>query len=255
MSDVPTTMTYVGFIGSLPQLTQDNPESWKLFEEMLPYYFEANRIYSTSHKKAVLCCSGGEFLFKIIKTVCKPNTIDYVSYEELLKKLNSFFVPMECKQVKRLVFRSRKQQPEESFQTFLGNLRDLCRGCEFADEEEEIVDQLLLGLADQSFVERLITSSEGSLTLDEVMRKVELQEITKVAISKCSVDSTETTTDRVKAPIYNNKHYIQLCFRCDDDHDPRMCKFVNAICNYCSRRGHIEVACRSKKFYMNNQRY
>ena len=35
------------------------------------------------------------------------------------------------------------------------------------------------------------------------------------------------------------------CHRCTGFHDPIFCRFKDAVCHGCSRRGHIKVACRS----------
>ena len=36
-------------------------------------------------------------------------------------------------------------------------------------------------------------------------------------------------------------------YRCDGQHDPQTCRFLNEQCNFCKKRGHIERACMSKK--------
>lgn len=39
----------------------------------------------------------------------------------------------------------------------------------------------------------------------------------------------------------------QRCWRCDDTHDPQVCRFKTATCKFCQKQGHIEKACITKR--------
>ena len=44
------------------------------------------------------------------------------------------------------------------------------------------------------------------------------------------------------------KEKNKACFRCDRfNHTPDECRFKEDICRFCSKKGHIERACLSKK--------
>ena len=37
------------------------------------------------------------------------------------------------------------------------------------------------------------------------------------------------------------------CYRCNAEHSPQNCKYIDSICNLCSKKGHIESACLKEK--------
>ena len=50
------------------------------------------------------------------------------------------------------------------------------------------------------------------------------------------------------------KERNKACFRCDlFNHTPDECRFKEDICRFCSKKGHIERACLSKKAQQKNQ--
>ena len=59
---------------------------------------------------------------------------------------------------------------------------------------------------------------------------------TKGKLFNKSAQPTQTPTKRTKR-----------CYRCNGtDHDQQRCKFKDAICHYCHKKGHIAPACRAK---------
>ena len=45
---------------------------------------------------------------------------------------------------------------------------------------------------------------------------------------------------------YNNQHQARVCYRCDGNHQQSTCRFRDAICRSCGKKGHISKVCRSK---------
>lgn len=69
----------------------------------------------------------------------------------------------------RYRFHQRCQNSEETLQTFVDDVRDLAKACEFHEYSESFVrDRILFGLQDEEIKWRIIHSG-GDPTLDDVM--------------------------------------------------------------------------------------
>ena len=68
--------------------------------------------------------------------------------------------------------------------------------------------------------------------------------------------SNKNLSDRYQESASVKSQQGSLCHRCARDHRGEKCRFADAICRYCKKKGHIERACRAKPRairQMNNQ--
>uniref|UniRef100_A0A5S6QAX4 RNA-directed DNA polymerase n=1 Tax=Trichuris muris TaxID=70415 RepID=A0A5S6QAX4_TRIMR len=158
---------------------------------------------------------------------------------------------------KRFLFHKRVQQAEESIATYVTELRRLAEGCSFGNTlTERLRDQLVCGLRDDTIQRRLL--AETSLTYDEDVNmalagEAAASQVKELQAQKLSLDSASTTHQlrlnkpRKKISPKNLPSASGVpCASCGGSHKRDDCKFRNAECHHCHKKGHIASVCRSK---------
>jgi hypothetical protein len=102
-------------------------------------------------------------------------------YEDVVKKFTDYFVVKVNKRHERFKFQARKQlsyvestKLPETAEEFVRELQKLIRTCEYADEEDQLLDRFVLGLRDASLSKKL--QLKHDLTMDEAFRIVRQSE-------------------------------------------------------------------------------
>ena len=76
-------------------------------------------------------------------------------YEKMMEKYDEYFVPKKNVIHERARFRERKQASGESSEAFIRALYELAEHCDFPDKNDEIRDQIVIGLKDKDVSEKL----------------------------------------------------------------------------------------------------
>ena len=123
--------------------------------------------------------------------------------------------------------------------------------------EDELRDQIVCGLRNESLQRRLLTEVVD-LTYKktmEVAQATELAERNAKTLRKSSdvhyvPQKTTASASRRSPPriasLKPSQGQPRDCFRCGGKHKPSECKFKEATCHFCKKRGHTARACRSK---------
>ena len=248
---------------NMEAVLKEDPESFKSYFKRLQYHFKANNITDGDMKKAIMCSTAGDMLFRQIMKLCKPKDVDDVSYKEICEKLNKHYDPEICKFSRIVQFRERKQKEGESFKQYLAELRLLVEGCGYADVDAELLAQVLTGLREERFVTKLLNVEELTLVRAEKLLNNYEDALKAVGVmyprasASGTADTAASTVHWAGNNAKNNKHGKNSshskeeegqCYRCNGDHNPYDCNYMHSMCNYCQRYGHIQKACRTKKF-------
>ena len=162
--------------------------------------------------------------------------------EDLIKTLEGHFEPTPIVIAERFHFHKRDQRAGESIADFVAELRRLATNCKFgAHLEEALRDRFVCGLNNEATQKRLLI--ENDLT---ILKAIEIA---------TNLESVERSTHVMKSSkpgvsVEANVKAIntQPCYRCGrKDNAPAHCKFKDAVCHSCGKRGHISPACRGKK--------
>ena len=146
----------------------------------------------------------------------------------------------------------------ETVATFVAELRQLSEFCEFgASLEYRLRDRLVCGIASGSSQRRLL--AEPELTLQKAQNLAQAIEsadknakdlqgqrqppMTAVNAMTCKRGPPRGTRARTDA----EKLTETPCYRCGGKHSPRDCRFKDAVCHSCKKRGHLARVCRSKR--------
>ena len=130
----------------------------------------------------------------------------------------------------------------ESITAFVTRLCDLASNCEYSDSARELIrDRLVCGVRDDTLQRTLLAVSK--LTFDKAYELSLLHESAAQNARLLSEPSTVPVhfTDPPKNPPSGSS-----CYRCGGNHYVKDCRFKDAICNYCRKKGHIRRVCRTR---------
>lgn len=172
----------------------------------------------------------------------------------------------------RYIFHRRQQEPGESFDAFVGDLRRLARTCEYgAVEESAIRDRIVLGIRDDATRKKLLQTRKLDLT-----RAIDICRSSEATTRQMKAITTPEEVQAVHQPSRRrsqSRHRRgggggrgqsrapdgkqssgadrrapsseRRCRNCDRSHEKRSCPAFGSTCNRCGKRNHWAVACRS----------
>lgn len=254
--------------GNVEQFNLKKPYKWPNYKERIEFFFEANVITSDTMKRAVFLSVCGSELFDLAKLLCNPSKLREVILVNLFKKLDDHFAPSPPEIAKRILFERRNQLEDESAAEFVAKLLELAECCNFGENlESRLRDRIVGGIKDLGVQKRLLM--ESKLTLQQAIEMVtagesserhmdkirngnsKFEELASVhAINKAHKKKKDTYS---KSQMHDKSE--KPCFRCNGSHSAHRCRFKEATCNYCEKKGHIERACLSKKKSNRNKQF
>ena len=212
-------------------------EEWGNYMERVTHYFAANGIEADKQKDTFLCCIDRD-TFGLLRTLVAPAKPGEKTYKELVDALTAHLAPKPLVIAERFRFHKRVQKEGESIKVYAASLQKLAEHCAFGQSlADTLRDRLVCGMRNEKVQQRLLTM--GDLTFRKAVEEAEMAE----RASKDVVEFHESVHEVHRLPA----HAGGRCYRCDGQHDPQTCRFLNEQCNFCKKRGHVERACMSKK--------
>ena len=152
----------------------------------------------------------------------------------------------------------------ETVSVYVAVLKHLVTECKFNKMHlERLRDRLVSGIHDRKMMSELSKLKLKELTFDTAVTKciaieqsckdVETMQggrnsdlTSKETVAVNLLDKPEERNRNVKA---NKGKDVSTtpepkCYHCHGDHQHNACPFINAICHYCMKSGHIRRACR-----------
>lgn len=261
-------------LGNLEEFDTSNPASWTAYKERIKFYLEANNITTEERKRAVFLSICGNATFQLTRTLVAPNELADTAFTRMIQLLDEHFNPKPSEIVQRFLFHKREQKTGEGISTYIAELRKLAEHCNFGTQLETMLrDRIVCGLRDENVQRRLL--SETNLTFKSAFEMVLAAETTSNHVVELRKYTEPTSPQEEEVHRTNNTDGFQQqnkakkaarnvqaggegisrnepaenrkCFRCDRAHHPNTCRFQTATCRYCSKVGHIERACITKK--------
>ena len=229
-----STMALLGNVGEYVE----SKESWSQYIERLEQFFTANSI-PDEKKASVLLSTIGATAYRTVGNLVAPRKPSEVTYLRIIEVMGDFYNLKPLVTVQRFHFYSWFRQPEESTSTFVAELRNLTKDCDFgASLEDNLRDRLVCGIADQVLQKRLL--SEQNLTFKMAF---EIAQSHKSAARNIVTLQGSSKVHQLK----NDTDKLSLCYRCGrKGHSHTKCKFKSATCHFCGKIGHIKPVCRSR---------
>ena len=196
-----------------------------------------------------------ESIQKLI-TLMRPVKLDQASFSDIKAKILTHIKPRKrCIIAERAKFMSTKQNPNESLVTYLNQLKESSKFCDFdkltgASAEEEMiimrfVDGLYSATLRQKVLENLQILDFYKLNLDHVInvaQQFEMLTVTPIV--------PQSEVCRVEKQFYrpsNRTHKISNCKFCGMSHPYGKCPAYNKVCLKCGRKNHFMKVCPMKE--------
>lgn len=243
---------------------------WKRFKGQWSNYVKAAKIdrEEKDRQAAILLACIGTDAYEIYTTMEFADDADKDDPDKLIDAFEKHCIGEVNEVYERYVFHRRQQEPGESFDTFVGDLRRLVKSCDYGVIEESMIrDRIVLGIRDDATRKKLLQT-----------RKLDLMK----AIDICR--SAEATTRQLKAitspdeiqslrqrPSRSQSRHRReksrgrsdvarssdaglhgkserRCKYCDKQHEPskKACGAYGKTCSKCFKKNHYAVVCKSK---------
>ncbi|CAC5398917.1 unnamed protein product [Mytilus coruscus] len=139
--------------------------------------------------------------------------------------------------VQRCKFNSRSRQPNESVSQFVAELRQISEHCDYkATLDDMLRDRLVCGIKEDRIQRRLL--AEPGLTFKKAMEVATAMEMA----AKNAHDKQVQEPKQVHKVTIRNEE----CYRCGGSHNATDCKWKDANCYVCDKKGHLAKKCRNK---------
>ena len=235
--------------------------NWKSFKQRFELYLLAIGTQADEKRKTaiLLTCAGAAALevynsFEFPDDANDAEVLNKEKYVLVIKKFDDYCAPKTNETYERFVFRQRKQQSGESFETFLTDLKLKSRTCNYSTLKDGLIrDQVVYGVGDDKVRARLLRQSELTLELAaQTCRAAEVSQLHISAFTSSSLtDSAQVHVIKKKSVVPDEKKrvikIIKNCKFCATDHPFRKCPAYGKKCENCSRMNHSAKACFSSK--------
>ena len=256
--------------GSIPKFTpfDASVELWKDYLARFTTFVGANSIPAEKTAQVFLT-SQSTTTYKLLGTVAgqqdPPKDVNELSMEDINAFMEQQYDPKRFVVRERFRFWSNMQRkPGETVQELAARIRQEAATCDFASirdpQDEALRTKFICSIGNEAVLKALFKIKDDELTFTRAVEvTMETEDAAKAA--KETVHGPRATDS--STPIYkvNPKHVAPkrkgtpsspfakgVCPRCGKTgHHAKECRFIDAICRFCQKKGHIEAACLKKK--------
>lgn len=176
----------------------------------------------------------------------------------LKKKFEELCKPKTNVTMERHAFNTRQQEPNETFQAYIAELKIRASTCEFDNLRDDMIrDRLVCGIHNDHV--RKLLLREDALTLEKAIQTCQINELSDQRVRIIAQgSSTSTATSEVhgvkqKKPQHNRtpRHATQSrksCGNCGGNHathSKEQCPAQGQTCHACGKMNHFQSKCRS----------
>lgn len=193
-----------------------------------------------------------------LKFLVSPRQPEDLTYAAIKTTLVEHFDRPKNKYAESIKFRQLRQEPEESIASFALRLRQTAAHCEYGDFlDRMLIEQLLFGLESRGMCDEIIAKNPE--TFDAAYKVAHTMEATHKTSVEVTTDPAGTTITTNKLGYVStgvkkgsfrqgssNQDRAPTCHGCGGRHERKYCKFRDAVCFACNRKGHLSKVCRSK---------
>lgn len=167
------------------RMTGNLSENWRRFKRNFDIFMNAAELTEKSDltKVSTLLNAVGEEAVDVFDSF-NLSEADRVRYDAVVKAFADFCTPKKNEVYERYVFYQRKQKEGELFDSFLMDIKKLVRTCGFADENQMLRDQIVMGIGDKRLQTRLLEIKD--LSYDTAVEKCRTNEVTREQASTMS---------------------------------------------------------------------
>ena len=264
-----TTATYVMAGNDMmgvkpPSFDWDTPDLSKRFKTFKRYceIILSTPTYATKTPKErvnyILLWMGPNAVDIFDNTKFEPEE-DKENPEKVWAAFLTYFEPKSNYRLARFQLRDMHQGPSDSIDTYVTKLKMQAQKCNFSDNarlEDELIDQIIKGTANEHIRRKMLNQEPKKLTLDSVIDFARTFEATRSQMQAFTGASSERHVAEVRRHRSKSRNrdrnssyqHHDNCMFCGGQSHPRnKCPARNEECNKCHKTGHWGKVCLSAK--------
>ncbi|GFO24443.1 hypothetical protein PoB_005094800 [Plakobranchus ocellatus] len=245
-----------------PSSRYENQGKKKNFRRAAAKFHAWDAILHPMVKHGNQCQEGREIFNTWTLPEAEKDTLEF-----LFEKFEEYCQPKINLILERYKFQFRLQNPTESTEQFVTQLKRLAQNCKFGQLKNEMVrDRLVVGIHNEieSVKERLLRESD--LTLEKAITMCQSYELSKQGLKLMEEKQEEvqavnykmkgntnysprSTTKFKKAEMKTRlkpENTIKECRKCGKSHPPRNCPAYVKTCLKCGKMNQFQTICHSK---------
>lgn len=235
-------------------------QTWESYLQQLQQHFAAYSVSTPERQKSFFLSWCGAEIFELLKNLFGVSTLESQTFIELTEKLTNHFALSQHIIAARYEFHKRNMKSGQTYKEWIADLRGLSRQCKFictsntcssSYVDEMIRDHIIVYTPHDAV--RAAALQKQNATLADVVMIAETFEATRKTVEALKENSNEKTIEVNwvnKKKSYNKnidkQPKFKSCSGCYSTHKREECRFKNAFCNKCGKKGHISHVCMSK---------
>ncbi|XP_060539581.1 uncharacterized protein LOC132709546 [Pantherophis guttatus] len=247
-------------------------EKWRSYMVRFWQFLRGNSYQNLDdeRKRALFLAHCGSDVLEMAIDLMAPRDIGEMSWSDLQEVLQEHYAPTGTPIANRFTFQQRSQWEGESIKVFVAALRQIAANCEFDNVDNAIRDCIVFGMWDVGLQKKFLsckriplkevleeaTAAETSEKAAAAMVKARgIHKIHKLGPNSSDDSATPSESDEEMAvhkvsrpPRRENPQHGdrgERCGSCKGDHPRANCRWSDATCHRCLKRGHIAEACRA----------
>ncbi|UYV81082.1 hypothetical protein LAZ67_19002721, partial [Cordylochernes scorpioides] len=223
----------------------EETETFETFYERLEQFLILEEA-GDEKKKAYLLTLMGSKTYGVLKNLCSPILPKDKTFDNLIDILKRHFSPKRSIVVERFIFFKRMQLKEESISDYLVEIKRLASSCIFGNFlEDSLRDKMVCGLYNAKIQNRIL--SEGDISLAKVIEIALSMEAAEKNTKLFHLEQGEDCVDKLRMERKVESNFQNgKCKHCGKQHK-ELCRFKEAICFKCNKKGHIASICWSSR--------
>lgn len=227
---------------------------WKKWKRSFQIFLDVQNVAIPARKKSYLLHYVGtqvqDIFFSLLGEAEPEVPAGSDVYQEAVKKLDEYFLPMKCLPLERHKFRNLGQAEDEPIETFVLRLREQGNLCEYADHlEEEIKEQIFeKGTSDDLRAKIL---NKPQMTLAETVeagRSLEtIGKHRKTSVLNPGLEEVNKVTQYNRRSKSSAKGECYRCGRSGHFANNKNCPALDKKCERCGLVGHFKKRCNTKR--------
>ncbi|UYV81492.1 K02A2.6-like, partial [Cordylochernes scorpioides] len=223
----------------------EETETFETFYERLEQFLILEEA-GDEKKKAYLLTLMGSKTYGVLKNLCSPILPKDKTFDNLIDILKRHFSPKRSIVVERFIFFKRMQLKEENISDYLVEIKRLASSCNFGNFlEDSLRDKMVCGLYNAKIQNRIL--SEGDISLAKVIEIALSMEAAEKNTKLFHLEQGEDCVDKLRMERKVESNFQNgKCKHCGKQHK-ELCRFKEAICFKCNKKGHIASICWSSR--------
>ena len=247
--------------------------NWRRFKSQWCNYELATDVLKEEKGKRTaifLSCIGSD-AYDVFQSMVFSDEADRADIEAVIKAFDEYCIGETNVTYERYTLNKRVQEANESFDSFLTELRRLVKSCDYGELEESILkDRIVIGIREDSTrrkllqIRRLDLASaldvcRASETATRHLREIRgTEDVHRVAASASTYDRARSKSRERRQGSRGEEHRPRVaksCKYCGKPHEfkKELCPAYNKKCNQCGKLNHFASMCKSKSDKRSNR--